>query len=94
MNSTEPLVKKPGRRWIVVEKGAPEHAWELSIVRANNAHGIRSYGWFGDDKLVVATSGGPCNDVFHPTIANMLRDVADTVCAAFNQEETTPLPLP
>lgn len=48
-------------KWIVNVKGAAEKwSFEISVVRESNLHGIRSYGWFGDDKLLITHNGGPC----------------------------------
>lgn len=47
--------------WIVDTKGGyGKDAFEISILRENNEHGKRSYGWFDDNKLLVSHSGGPC----------------------------------
>lgn len=80
--------------WIIVEHGKPDRAWELSLVRTSYTHGRKSYGWFSERKLVVASSGGPCNDTFHPFIAARLREVATLACVRFNKQDMGPLPLP
>jgi len=43
--------------WIVDVKGESGDAcFEISVVLADNAHGIKSYGWAGKDKLIVTSS--------------------------------------
>jgi hypothetical protein len=34
--------------------------WEISVVREDNKHGQRSYGWFDEKKFLVSHNGGPC----------------------------------
>lgn len=36
-------------------------SWEISVVRENNKHGQRSYGWFDSSKFLVSHNGGPCS---------------------------------
>ena len=63
--------------WILNEKGRPEDgSWELSIVHRDNEHGIRSYGWEGDDKLIVWSSGGPCSIECDQVVAKHVRKAA------------------
>ena len=48
-------------RWIVDVKGGPwEEGFEISVLREDNEHGIRSYGWFDRNKLLISHNGGPC----------------------------------
>lgn len=40
--------------WNVVVFGkAGESSWEISVVRDDNKHGRKSYGWFDDRKLLA-----------------------------------------
>ena len=44
-------------RWIVNVKGeANSSSFEISVVRKDNVHGIKSYGWFDDTKLLISSS--------------------------------------
>ena len=48
-------------KWIVNVKGkANSSSFEISVVREDNAHGIRSYGWFDDTKLLISHNEGLC----------------------------------
>ena len=48
-------------RWDANVKGAAgEPAFEISVVRSDNAHGKLSYGWFDERKLLISHNGGPC----------------------------------
>ena len=48
-------------KWKVQIKGERcSKSWEISVVRIDNALGQRSWGWFGEDKLLVSHNGGPC----------------------------------
>ena len=43
-------------KWIVdIKGGANSEGFEISVVRQSNKHGIRSYGWFGPDKVMIAS---------------------------------------
>ena len=47
--------------WIAHAKGGPaSSSFEIAVVRENNTHGIASYGWFDERKLLVSHNGGPC----------------------------------
>ena len=49
--------KRPNK-WVVNIKGKVESQdFEVSILRDNNEHGKKSYGWFGDNKLLIYGSG-------------------------------------
>jgi hypothetical protein len=48
--------------WIVdVKGGLDSQYFEISVLRSNNEHGIRSYGWFGPDKILI--SEGDSNSI-------------------------------
>jgi hypothetical protein len=65
-------------KWIVVVKGNRERGgFEISIVRENNEHGRKSYGWFGADKLLVTHSGAGC--------VHMTRQIWDWQVAIANE---------
>jgi hypothetical protein len=52
---------KPSGKWIVDIKGmAGSRSFEISVLREDNQLGIKSYGWFGSDKLLITHNGGPC----------------------------------
>jgi hypothetical protein len=45
-------------KWVVEVKGRPEEGhFEISIIRENNYQGKASWGWFGDNKLLVTHNG-------------------------------------
>jgi len=49
-------------KWVVNVKGsAGDENFEISVLRDDNEHGKKSYGWFDDAKLMIASSGGPCH---------------------------------
>lgn len=73
-------------KWIVNVKGN-HNSGEISIVRDNNSHGKRSYGWFGDDKILVFSSGGPCQDKTTTRIFAKLIELAKEEAELMNEEE-------
>lgn len=73
--------------WIVHTKGGPESpSFEISVIRSSNTHGQDSYGRFGPDKLLVSSSGGPCNDRITPAVWDRLLKVAEETAAELNQK--------
>jgi hypothetical protein len=50
-------------KWVVNVKGGCGRSFEITVLRDDNVHGKRSYGWMDHDKLYISGSGGPCNDV-------------------------------
>ncbi len=47
--------------WAVHTKGGPNRTpFEIAVVWEGNSHGIASYGWFNEDKLLISHNGGPC----------------------------------
>ena len=48
-------------KWIVNVKGeANKSHFEISVVREDNTHGMKNYGWFGDNKTMINHDGGWC----------------------------------
>lgn len=72
-------------QWKVQIKGERcSNYWEISVVRADNELGKRSWGWFNDKKLLVSHNGGPC----HWPICGFVWDrqvaIAEDLCAQLN----------
>lgn len=50
------------KEWKVQIKGIRcSRSWEISVVRIDNHHGQRSWGWFDETKMLVSHNGGPCH---------------------------------
>lgn len=48
-------------KWVVHTKGGPNKpSFEIAVIRDDNEHGKRSYGWFDENKLLISHNGGPC----------------------------------
>lgn len=46
--------------WLVQVFGSAESgSWEISVVRSDNEHGHKSWGWFDDRKILISHDGGP-----------------------------------
>ncbi len=74
--------------WIVEAKGGPDKpCFEISVVRTSFAHGILSYGWFDENKLLVSHSGGPCTWPVTPRMWDGLLALATAVASELNQAE-------
>jgi hypothetical protein len=75
-------------KWEVHTKGGPDsRTFEIAVIRANNEHGKRSYGWFGPDKLLITHCGGPCNDTVTPEAWDLLIVAAHQLAQRKNSEE-------
>ena len=42
-------------KWVANIKGTKSSNFEISVVREDNKHGIRSYGWFDSTKILVSS---------------------------------------
>jgi len=82
----------PKAEWIVNIKGDAEcENFEISVIRKDNHHGIQSYGWFDENKLLISHNGGPCQWPVIKPVWDMLINVAALTARKLNeQEETTP----
>ena len=65
-------------------KGRPGEVFEISVLKSHNAHGKRSYGWFGDTKVYIAGSGGPCLDTVLPITWPYLLEAAEATARFLN----------
>lgn len=74
--------------WIVDEKGSPENGdWEISVVLSTNLHGIRSYGWDDEEKIIIWSFGGPCELTCDEFLSRQIKDVAQKYCDMKNMEK-------
>lgn len=72
-------------KWVVNVKGAPnEEHFEISVIRETNSHGIRSYGWFNSEKLLISHSGGPCQNPVSKPVWDKLIEVAKETADSLN----------
>ncbi len=72
--------------WIVDTKGGPDDdSYEISVMRVNNDHGKKSYGWHGEDKIHISDSGGPNRNSVPQGIWDRLVAVANDVANELNQ---------
>ena len=75
-------------KWIVNVKGsANSSAFEICVVRENNTHGIKSYGWFDENKLLISHNGGPCTWPLIPLVWNKMIKIANEVVIELNTSE-------
>lgn len=72
-------------KWIVSVKGNPSgSSWEISVLRADNTHGIHSYGWFDEDKLLISHSSTPCRWPLAPGLGPFMVELANRYAAFLN----------
>jgi len=62
-------------------------SFEISVVRQSNEHGHESYGWFGDNKLLISSSGGPCKWPVTEQVWDKLIEVAKETAQELNLKE-------
>lgn len=83
------LLKRDPGPWKVQVKGERcGDSWEISVVRENNKHGQRSWGWFDEHKLLVSHNGGPCHWPLLPFVWDQQIAVANELCRQLNAGET------
>lgn len=83
----ERVLKQVPSKWVVVKHhglatGQKVFSVEISIVRDNNLHGKRSWGWDEPNQKMIVFSGSA-----HRTLINYAKEQADTMCAALNKKE-------
>jgi len=57
--------------------------WEISVVREDNEHGRKSWGWFDSRKFLVSQSG-PCRTPLTGYVWDEQLRVADELCKKLN----------
>ena len=76
------------KKWIVHTKGiANNDTFEISVLRQDNEHGIASYGWFDENKLLISHNGGPCHWPIIPLVWDKLIRIAIEVADELNATE-------
>ena len=55
---------------------------EISVVRKNNKHGIKSYGWSGLDKIILFE-----NDDYTKEDIKWCEQVAEVICDTLNKNK-------
>ncbi len=74
--------------WEAHTKGGPNRdSFEICVIRKDFEHGHLSYGWFGDEKLLVSHNGGPCRWGVSQLIWDRLLGVAEEVADKLNSKE-------
>lgn len=72
-------------KWIVHTKGAAlQESFEIAVLREDNEHGIRSFGWFGPHKLLISQNGGPCRDAVTEEVWRELVGCAERIALSLN----------
>jgi len=62
-------------------------SWEISVIRIDNEHGQRSWGWFNSTKLLVSHNGGPCSWPIIDFVWDQQIRIAEELCAKLNSDE-------
>lgn len=75
-------------KWEVHTKGgANQCPFEIAVIRRDNALGKRSYGWYGEDKLLITHNGGPCQWPVTLTVWNGCLRLAEEIAEKLNAQE-------
>lgn len=78
-----------GTGWKVQVKGERcSDSWEISVVRVDDHHGQRSWGWFSGTKLLISCDGGPCHWPIHGYIWDQQIKIAEEVARRLNAGES------
>lgn len=81
------MTEVANNKWVVDIKGSPGKPFEISVLRDNNEHGKRSYGWIDENKLLISESGS-ANWSVTPLVFDKLKRVAEEVAKELNMVET------
>ena len=72
--------------WEIDAKGKPDSIdFEISILKSDNVLGKNSYGWFGPNKLLIASCGGPCNYMINKFVWDRHIQTALDLCKILNE---------
>ena len=63
-------------------------SWEISVVRSDNDHGRRSWGWFDERKLLISHNGGPCRWPVKGFVFDQQVALAEEVARRLNNGES------
>lgn len=58
---------------------------EISVIKVNNEHGHASYGWGGEDKIILWDSQGTVGNQMYTGNIQWCRDVAELLCDKMNK---------
>lgn len=73
--------------WLVDIKDSRPHSWEISVLRSDNIHGIKSYGWFDEHKVFIGSIGSPNEFPILPEVWDELVAMAGRICDRLNSGE-------
>lgn len=72
-------------KWVAQTKGdINSGSFEISVVRTDNEHGKRSWGWFDENKLLISHNGGPCSWPLAPGLGPLMVTVAERYAMLLN----------
>jgi len=75
-------------KWLAQVKGDPEaNSWEISVVRSDNEHGQKSWGWFDERKLLISHNGGPCHWPLAPGLGKQMIQIAERYADDLNARD-------
>ncbi len=75
-------------KWLVQVFGVEcSDSWEISIVREDNVHGRKSWGWFDENKLLVSHNGWPCRWPIIKPVWDRMIQAAREVCDELNAQD-------
>lgn len=84
----EPKLDPSTGPWEVHTFGEPcSEAWEITVIRQNNQHGHKSWGWIDGNKLLISHNGGPCSWPLIRPVWDRMIQVAHEVCQELNAAE-------
>ena len=77
-----------GPRWKVQVFGKRcSESWEISVIREDNEHGQKSWGWIDDRKLLVSHNGCPCRWPICGYVWDQQVAIAEELCRRLNAGE-------
>jgi len=82
-------VDKLPSKWIVnLKDNYTDNSYEISVIREDFSHGINSYGWFGDNKLLIGNGNNYKTDIkLKEQVWNVQLKAAKELASKLNLDE-------
>lgn len=72
-------------KWIVHPHSYKDKNTQISVVKENNEHGLKSFGWFDDNKIFIYTDS--MYGITTEEVKSLLRNYAERLADKLNKEE-------
>lgn len=78
---------------VVAGQGEGDGEWEIAVVRSSNTHGKESYGWSGEDKILISDTFGDGSGCISKNVFDAMLRVAKEICDDLNAGRPVHIPV-